>query len=457
MQSWSRFALASSIVAGVGFAAATNRQPFSSIPPSPSLTEPPAMRWNTLSGTVRTPSFHIPEDEVVWVEDDVVIESASTIRIEGKLIAVDRDASSTTSDAPDITLRATQTIFVSGLVGGGRGRDEHAPGRHGGEGSSIELIAPTSWIDGFVTAGDGGNSGASLTGASGGSLHLTGYVFTHKARHDKTRGVLAGCGGYGGYGIGAGAKGGDGGAGGSILHHGLMDAAEPSALQIVEVTIASSIDDVAQAVEDFPWLDHTPATERVAAIVAFEDCPNGADGNPGNANAGNGGTSGTNGNHGSPTSPAGAPGGNGGSGGLGIGTPGGDGGAGATCCPDFGGAGGEGGAGGLGTGGPGGVGGIGGNGYAPSNGPGGTGGNGGPGGIGNGGAGGKGGGGGLKRGAGGSGGAAGSGAAGGPGAGGAGGSGSPPGSTGGVGGPGGGGGGTNGTNGTAGGTCPLPH
>jgi len=352
-----------------------------------------------LSGLMPVTSFYVPDGVEVRIDDDLVIESDSTIRIDGILRAIDRTAATRDTAGPTIDCRAQHSIRVAGTIQGGKGKDNEVRGGHGGDGSSIVLTASVVWIDGAVRGGDGGNGGRhgpDATGGKGGSVDIFADYFTHRSNSEYPSDVrLVTWGAIGGNGGLWGGGGGDVSTHGPFLKTPALDTSDPE-----------------------PPSDQMSNAEQFQGMASASmplDCPPGTAGTNGGASTGGVGMTGTTGNDGDENHPNGYPGGTGGPGGSVSGGAGGNGGVGPNCCPDHGGTGGAGGAGGIGTGGPGGPGGIGGNGY--NGGSGARGGSGGPGGAGTGGNGGKGGDGGPKNGAGGPGGASptGTGGLGGPG------------------------------------------
>lgn len=391
---------------------------------------------STLHGSVHLDAFHVNVGEELVVDGDLELIVETSALVEGT-IRVTRDPKVTSVDAPNLILRAGQSISVTGSILGAAGGPVPAPGAHGGNGSSITLHAPIVWIDGAVRGGDGGLGGKAIgdsqvnTTGKGGAVDMYGYYVTHRpvaeqphSCKEATWGAIGGCGNPGGHAI----------AWGPLPEHLSFRALEAS--------------------------DPTPASKRsesdhAAAALAIE-CPAGTVGTPGGPSTGGTGANGLAGQNGSPAAPNGQPGTNGAQGAEGVGGNGGNGSNGADCCPEHGAAGGTGGTGGAGTGGDGGKGGDGGNGHAP-NGAGGNGGSGGSGGLGKGGNGGNGGNGGAKHGGGGSGGVSQQGTPGNPGTGGAGGTGTPAGTNGPTGGGGGAASGNSGNAGNVGGICPQQH
>src|SRR5262245_49272807 len=130
-----------------------------------------------VSGTMAVRSLTVPENAVIYLENDLHVSAASWLVIHGSLVALDR-ASSAKDSSPGYTidLAAQERIEVLGRVVGGRGLDygEHPGletiGHDGGRGSDISLQSPLILVDGQVVAGDGGRGGAGAKGGAGGDL-----------------------------------------------------------------------------------------------------------------------------------------------------------------------------------------------------------------------------------------------------------------------------------------------
>lgn len=319
-----------------------------------------------LHGYVHESAVVVPSGTDLWVSDDLVLSSDSTIVIEGTIRVMDRDPKHGAANGPVLELRAKQGVFIArgGAILGGNGRSGRAEHPAGGVGSHIVIYAPVSWIDGTVRAGDGGDALATergCHGGSGGAVDVFGSAFTHRALSEHvpfrpdTFGIIGGDGGY------------PAGNGGDAMVH----------------------DDPTEVATAVVW---NPLTMSVAGaalpgpIFACSDAP--ADGGAGSPAIGGGGGYGETGDPGSSTAPDGKPGKVGGKGGDATGGAGDPGTPGANCCaqsPNTGGTGGKGGPGGPGTGGIGGHGGLGGSGWSGGTANGGPGGPGGVGGTGTGG------------------------------------------------------------------------
>jgi len=135
-----------------------------------------------LSGSISVSSFLIPAGTVVLVDEDLTLDSSSTIVIEGILKIRDRTHDDQKIAGPAVHIRAQESITVHGSILGGRGKDHEVLDGRGGAGSGIVLTAPTVWIDGTVRGGDGGNGGQrglQAKGGTGGSVDIYGRYLAH--------------------------------------------------------------------------------------------------------------------------------------------------------------------------------------------------------------------------------------------------------------------------------------
>jgi len=301
-------------------------------------------------------SFLLVKGEVLRPVEDLVIEAATEIDIQGTIVGADKGAGTSSSDGVSITLVAGQVIRISGSILAGHGMS--APpglgsadsiGYPAGRGGSIMLDAPVIIIEDSLVAGNGGIGGAHRTGGKGGDLS---FRCSQIIVHDPHTVVMcAGDGGSSQQAIRHDIPGGAGGAGGDVAfteHDVVLSRTAAEAMDVHKERRRAN-----------------RATER--AIANPFACPTGDTGEAGAiASAGSGGEGppAANGTASSPQGATGNPGGPGGNAtGLTAANNGQPGEMGGDCCPDDGGQGGTGGASGGIHGGNGGKGGRGGDGY----------------------------------------------------------------------------------------------
>lgn len=318
-----------------------------------------------INGTLSVSSFHVSEETVALVDQDLVVSSQGDIIIDGSIIGIEGNLTSTLSqalsnqtDAASITLTTPGKIIINGTIQAANGID----GQNGG---NIFLNAKEIVLNNHLTAGNGGHgSGYGMDGGDGGSIFIDGTLVTPD--NETPVNVQAGNGGDGSESL-PDKDGSNGGNGGDVI-----------------------LGDGSNGGPGVPGNNDTGSNGTDGS--GGGRCANAGHGGPGaNVIAGVGGNGNNHGGNASILSGRGGNGGHGGKGGNALGGNGGYGGKGGDCCnPDGpGGNGGHGAQGGNATGGRGGNGGKGGNGVLFGNG--GEGGKGGDGGTGTGGNGGNGG------------------------------------------------------------------
>lgn len=283
-----------------------------------------------ISGSIQCESIFIPQSATVWIEADTSITVHGFARIEGRLCILNADAIGLIH-APNLEITSPVLIDIPGLIIGGHGMNGASFYVPGGDGSRIRLAAPVVYIDGSVTAGNGGDGAATRAGGNGGDVHVEGFMLVRK--WDPHASIRSGMGGMGSYPSDSGTSG--------------------DAIARVPESVLTRMEEwmpqASQALRAFPSIAEDPAL-----------CPNGTVGGDGaNAVSANG-ADGADGANGSSASPAGKDGRPGRSSGDAVATDGLPGGNGANCCPNPGGNGGKGGRGGSATSGSGGKGGKGG-------------------------------------------------------------------------------------------------
>jgi|GEM_PF-1573026 len=147
---------------------------------SPSCASPsshvsyPIVDGEVLSGRLDVDTLVIPLGFTVYAEADLEISARGLVRIEGRLIAFDADSLGTL-DAPDIRITSPVVVDIPGSVMGGKGKCPGTEAKDGGQGSSIMIHAPITYIDGVVDAGPGGDGGYAHSGRRGGDARVEGY------------------------------------------------------------------------------------------------------------------------------------------------------------------------------------------------------------------------------------------------------------------------------------------
>lgn len=191
-----------------------------------------------ISGHHQADVIRIPKGEVVYVEDDVILEAKARLLVMGTLCVLDRPRDAKKSAAPRIELRSGKQFLLAGRVIGGTGQDfDHLPeplgtGQQGGRGTDILVIAPELSQLGSLRGGAGGDSGWGAPGGTGGSVILVGSRSSKRPilpasiqSEPQALGGLGGAGGQGSSDYGQGASGG-GGQGGASLSFASEDAYE---------------------------------------------------------------------------------------------------------------------------------------------------------------------------------------------------------------------------------------
>lgn len=152
-------------------------------------------------GVIACPTFRVEQNERVLVTDDVEIASTDDIIIDGDLIVCARLAGSQTLDAPNITLKSGRSIRVRGTILGARGisvpmdsrESDDIPTAPAGKGTDIVLDSALTIIDGYVIAGDGGDSLPRGMGGRGGDVTIQGNAISFV--DDDRPEILGGAGG----------------------------------------------------------------------------------------------------------------------------------------------------------------------------------------------------------------------------------------------------------------------
>ena len=152
-------------------------------------------------GIIACRAFRIEQDERVFVTDDVEIASTDDIIIDGDLIVCARLAGSQKLDAPNIMLKSGRSIRIRGTILGARGSsvpmdsrgNGDTPTAPAGRGTDIVLDSALTIVDGYVIAGDGGDSLPRGIGGRGGDVTVQGNAISFV--DDYRPEILAGAGG----------------------------------------------------------------------------------------------------------------------------------------------------------------------------------------------------------------------------------------------------------------------
>ncbi len=318
----------------------------------------------TLSGTLQTESFVVELGEHVSFADGFELLASGDVVIRGSLIGVTAAGEGSIGHGASGRIVSDTRIVILGEIRAGNGAAGDLSQIDGGDGGSLELIAPQIVCASGVIKGSCGGDGAPAFpagghGGAGGDVTIMADRFEDLDGNPAT--VVGGAGGAGGDGLtdhqhsGNGGNGGDGGNGGSAIAWGYPDADTGTRAN------GSNGHDGANGLSK-------AGAQTGGAGANGNACEDGGSGATGTSATGGQGGKGGDGGH--ATAPGGF-GGNGGGGGIGGSATGGNGrggGRGGDCCspPEHsgpGGDGGDGGEGGAAIGGHGGDGGNGGNGF----------------------------------------------------------------------------------------------